>query len=231
MARKKMRDRFALTPEEQRRAAMVFTRASVHAAVKDAAVRDNTLDVAKPDDPSISDLTQALIARRRRVQLERGWIESKRLRLRLAAVCRELEEIVPPLRAEADRAWKNTEGADPSTPLGAAEIAARPSFQATIGDLDLLDAGKVAVSENSILAHPETRTPPIDFWQAYARPLAEGFNRCVTRRGEDAAPIEAALYRFVETVIPALTGEHVTFDQVRSFFQRERKVRWARRRL
>ena len=114
MARKKMRDRFALTPEEQRRAAMVFTRASVHAAVKDAAVRDNTLDVAKPDDPSISDLTQALIARRRRVQLERGWIESKRLRLRLAAVCRELEEIVPPLRAEATGHGKIPKGPTPA---------------------------------------------------------------------------------------------------------------------
>jgi hypothetical protein len=115
------------------------------------------------------------------VRTERQQIESKRLRLRLAAVCQEIEAIVPPLRAEVEEALKFTEGADQNTPVGASEVAARPSFQAAIRALDLLDAGRSTV-ENTAILHPETRTPPIDFWTAYAQPLADKFNRCVSRR-------------------------------------------------
>jgi hypothetical protein len=231
MARKKKRDRFALTPEEEKRAAMAFTPAAVHGTVVEAVGADKTIKVAKPDDASIVDLAQALNGWRWLIGAERHWIESRRLKERLAAVCREIEEIVPPLRAEVEQALKFTEGADSNTPLGVLDIAARPSFQAAFRDLDLLAAGRNAVVGNAILMHPETRMPPIDFWQAYAQPLAEKFARCVTRVGEDAAPpIETATYRFIVAVVPALTGEHVTFDQVRTHSQRERKVAWARRR-
>ena len=87
-------------------------------------------------------------------------VASKQLRERLAGVCRASDEIIPPSRAEAEAALRMTEGANPTTPLGSREIAARPVFRGAIRDLDAFAAAVAAVGENPSYCTRRRACPP-----------------------------------------------------------------------
>ena len=78
----------------------------------------------------------------------------------VGAHCRASDEIIPPLRAEAEAALRMTEGANPTTPLGSREIAARPVFRGAIRDLDALAAAVAAVGENPSYCTRRRACPP-----------------------------------------------------------------------
>jgi hypothetical protein len=67
-----------------------------------------------------------------------------------------------------------------------------------------------------------------DFWQAYADDLEDLFYFAVTRVDDNPAPLGNPLYAFIVKVVPGLTGELVTFNQVRTFLARKRPVPWRK---
>ena len=137
-----------------------FTAPLVHAFLVKAASGDKSILVPAVDSPAIATLTDDLIAWQWLVRLERNHVASKQLRERLAGVCRASDEIIPPLRAEAEAALRMTEGANPTTPLGSREIAARPVFRGAIRDLDALAAAVAAVGENPSYCTRRRACPP-----------------------------------------------------------------------
>jgi hypothetical protein len=108
-----------------------------------------------------------------------------------------------------------------------------------IRQLDDFIAIAAAISENHLLTGERVLRPPMESWKTYAADLETWFNLTVDRderRARKKAEVNCpprpsnALYRFVVSIIPLLTGEHPSFQAVRSHIARRRSVKLPNRR-
>jgi hypothetical protein len=82
---------------------------------------------------------------------------------------------------------------------------------------ELVKAARAARAVGLPLA-PETgiiETPRTERWSDFAHELQAHFNHALPRRPKDAA------YRFIAEVVPAITGEHPSFEAVKTVFKRK----------
>jgi hypothetical protein len=209
---------------------MEFTPQSVHRLLVEVSTGDPSLKIPPVDHPVISALVTQLKAYRRQVDIERGsqWIEGVQARQKYAEISPVLAEIISVLRKETEEAFARCDaGIDPNTATGVSNLVAREEHRVGIEKLDEFEANRHWLDDNAFYQHP-VLLGTVDFWEAYAEPLAAAFTSTVTRPGANPAPLGNPLYRFVEKLVPFLTGERPTFNAVETRLSRGRPVNWAK---
>lgn len=163
------------------------------------------------DPAAVSKLASALGNCRVQIELRKSAMQLEKDRQRkIRDALDVLIELLPDAR-------KDREKQEPSTL--ATHWPQGPTVEDAIATIDTLNSAAVYARVHMLFGPGLfTFSPFTEEWQDSAKRLDELFNTILGKQSRDAT------YRFVEAIVPYLTGEHPPYEGVRSAFMRKRLV-------
>jgi hypothetical protein len=196
-----------------------LTADAVHEMLVKAKGRNRSIIVPPADDLAVLTLVEllcmcrddalpAIVASHTNIQIRQDAAES---------ITALLDNFLPVIRVEQENYLARPEDDRPPFAIG----TLRPSHEHSRDFIELIDLASVVLRhlrDADYLLNPSAVPAFVNksvYWKSYAEYLAKAFAATVRWIGDDAPQLANATYRFLEAIIPLVTGEEPSADSIR----------------